>query len=57
MTAGKLSLLKEKDAFMNTMLLCPMFQHGSVECWNSSFEEQLLYRNVRVKMDVVINGY
>lgn len=57
MTGGTLHFLKKTDTFVNKTLFCPMFQHGSVECWNSSFEEQLLYRNVRVKLDVVMNGY
>ncbi len=57
MIAGTLDFLKEIDAFTEKILLCPVFQHGCIECWNSSFEGQLLYRNICVKLDVVMNGY
>lgn len=57
MTAGTLNFLEKMDALVKKKLLCLVFQHSCVECWNSSFEEQLLYRNVRVKLDVVMNGY
>ncbi len=57
MTAGTLDFLKETGALVKNVSLYPVFQHSCIECWNSSFEGQLLYRNICVKLDVVMNGY
>ncbi len=50
MIAGTVDFLKETGALVKNMLLCPVFQHSCIECWNSSFEGKLLYRNICVEI-------
>ena len=56
-TAGNILSLKETQALTGkSMLVFLKLLHGYVKCVNACSEEQLLYRIVNLKGNVVTNG-